>query len=73
MPDHADAGKGARVVGFFVFQLGAGVIFDSSADAWGAAIAICGLAILAGGIARIASRRSRATSADGAMGGPSTC
>jgi hypothetical protein len=73
MPDQDGAGKGARVVGFFVFQLGAGVILDSSADAWGAALAICGLAILAGGLARIASSRSRATSTDGAMGGPSTC
>jgi hypothetical protein len=76
MPDPAmtSAGKGARVLGFFIFQLGAGVILDSTADTLGAAIVACGLAMLAWGAAQIAgSNRGRAVAGDGPAGGSTTC
>lgn len=48
MPD-GDA-KGARVTGFFVALIGAGVILDSRADALGSLIALGGTAVLVWGL-----------------------
>ncbi len=43
-------GKGARVTGFSIFLVGAGVILDSSADWLGAAVAVGGAALLSWGL-----------------------
>lgn len=74
MADQAatDAGKGARVLGFFVFQLGAGVILDSTAHAWGAAVVIVGLVTFAWGIAQHAGSTSKPAIADDGSGEEST-
>ena len=51
-------GKGARVTGFFVFLVGAGIILDSRAHILGLVIGLGGAALLAWGFLQ-ASRLRR--------------
>lgn len=50
-----NSGKAARVIGFLVLQLGAGVMLDSRADVWGALAAVVGAAVFAWGLVRAAA------------------
>jgi hypothetical protein len=43
--------KGRRVLGYFVFMLGAGLVLDSSALWYGVAVMIVGAASFASGVA----------------------
>jgi hypothetical protein len=52
----ADSGKAARVGGFFVFLLGAGIVLDSRADVWGGLLAAAGAAVLLWGLLQTGAR-----------------
>lgn len=64
-------GKGARVTGFFVFQIGAGIILDSGAHALGALVALGGAALLAWGLLRVGRRDGAAVDGGTASGSTS--
>jgi hypothetical protein len=47
---HELRGKGWRVLGYFIWMLGAGIILDSHAARIGTALLLTGAALFAGGV-----------------------
>lgn len=67
-----DPGKGARVLGYFVFQLGAGIMLDTRADVWGGLVAVCGAGLFLWGMLQIAAAKTQPIGQD-SSGGAAPC